>query len=199
MENGKMSKSEAGKLGSLKLAENTRKRYEKNPRKCKHCGKVIPYEKRHTNNFCNRKCSATYNNLKRGRKTKNCMNCGKIIKNNKYCSRKCQHDYQYKEYIEEWKNGIVDGNVGQPGSSVSHNIKRYLREKYDDKCCECGWNEKHPADNKCPLQVEHIDGDSLNNNEENLKLLCPNCHSLTLTFGNRNKKSTRKYRYSKTN
>lgn len=30
-----------------------------------------------------------------------------------------------------------------------------------------------------PLEIEHIDGNALNNKEDNLILLCPNCHSLT--------------------
>ena len=42
-----------------------------------------------------------------------------------------------------------------------------------------------------PLQIHHIDGDCLNNIEDNLELLCPNCHSLTENYGNRNKNSTR--------
>jgi hypothetical protein len=185
-------------MGALKLAENTKKKYEENPKLCKFCGTPIPYEKRHSNKYCNHSCSAKYNNAKRS-SLKKCITCGTEIKNGKhkkYCSRKCQHDYQYKKFIESWKNGEVTGNVGKPGSSVSNHIKRYLREKYHDKCCECGWNKKHPIDKKSPLQVEHIDGDSTNNKEDNLKLLCPNCHSLTLTYGARNKNSTRHYRYN---
>lgn len=38
-----------------------------------------------------------------------------------------------------------------------------------------------------PLEVEHIDGDATNNSEENLTLLCPNCHSLTRTYRGANK------------
>ena len=32
------------------------------------------------------------------------------------------------------------------------------------------------------LEVEHKDGNHDNNKEENLQLLCPNCHSITATY-----------------
>ena len=45
-----------------------------------------------------------------------------------------------------------------------------------------------------PLEVEHIDGNYLNNSEENLDLICPNCHSLTATYKGANKGKGRKER-----
>lgn len=34
----------------------------------------------------------------------NCLNChGVINKKNKFCSNKCQKEYEYKEYIKKWK------------------------------------------------------------------------------------------------
>ena len=39
-----------------------------------------------------------------------------------------------------------------------------------------------------PLEVEHINGLTSDNREENLKLLCANCHALTSTY--RRKKSS---------
>jgi predicted HNH restriction endonuclease len=44
------------------------------------------------------------------------------------------------------------------------------------------------------LEIEHIDGNFENNAEENLELLCPNCHSLTSTYKGANKGSGRKER-----
>jgi predicted HNH restriction endonuclease len=64
-------------------------------------------------------------------------------------------------------------------------------EKYNGKCQICGWGEINPYTNKTPLQVHHIDGNSENNIENNLQLLCPNCHSLTENFGSRNKNAPR--------
>lgn len=110
----------------------------------------------------------------------------------KYCSNKCQVEYQYNDYISEWKKGNKDGLSGKHW--VSDYIRRYLYEKYHNACSECGWNKTNPFTKKIPLEIEHIDGDYTNNKEENLKLLCPNCHSLTPTYKGANLGNGRKYR-----
>lgn len=128
-----------------------------------------------------------------------CLNCSKdcfygIAKSNKYCDNKCQIEYQYKKYITEWKLGIKSGIRGK--DQVSSYIKRYLLQKFSNKCSKCGidsW-EGEPI----TLEIEHKDGNSLNQAEENLILLCPNCHSQTLTYKARNKgngRHSRKQRY----
>ncbi len=99
----------------------------------------------------------------------------------KFFSNQCQADFEYREYIENWKLGLESGTVGTIGQ-ISRHIKRYLREKYDDRCSECGWSKHHPITRKVPLEVDHINGDASDNREENLRLLCPNCHSLTPNF-----------------
>ena len=48
--------------------------------------------------------------------------------------------------------------------------------------------------NVIPLEIEHIDGNYLNNRESNLTLLCPNCHSLTATYKGANQGNGRKDR-----
>ena len=125
----------------------------------------------------------------------NCLNCGITIgKKQKFCSNLCQKEYQYNTYIERWKNGKESGLRGNYQTSMY--IKNYLFFKYHNKCCKCGWGEKNPYTGKIPLEVEHIDGNFKNNKEENLLLLCPNCHSLTSTYKGANKngrKSRKKY------
>ena len=120
-----------------------------------------------------------------------CKHCEKEIANrNVFCDNICQRDYQYKETIKEWLNGESIMNHG--AIKISNNIRKYLFELHDSKCQECGWGEINPHTNKAPLEVDHIDGDSQNNVFQNLKLLCPNCHSLTKTWKNSGaRKSTR--------
>lgn len=127
---------------------------------------------------------------KRVKKIHICLNCGTEFENrknstNKFCSNKCQREYQYKQYIERWKNGEENGLSGE--YSISKNIKHYLLEKYNYKCEICGWGETNSFTNTIPLEIHHIDGDYRNNKEENLKVLCPNCHSLTETHKSHNK------------
>lgn len=43
-----------------------------------------------------------------------------------------------------------------------------------------------------PLEVHHLDGEHLNNELENLQLLCPNCHALTENWRGKNINKTNK-------
>lgn len=173
----------------------TKDSYKANPKRCKYCGNIIPYDKRR-NDFCSHSCSASYNNqgqIKNGKTLPEhsyCLNCGKeITKRNKYCDNKCQWEYTYKQYIQDWKNGLGTGSKGV--DDISNHVRRYLFNKYHNSCQLCGWNQVNQFTGLVPLQIHHIDGDCMNNSEENLQLLCPNCHSLTENFGARNKNCTR--------
>jgi hypothetical protein len=104
-----------------------------------------------------------------------CLNCSTPPrrKNYKYCSNKCQTDYQYKKFIEKWQAGLLDGNKGKQFPRLSNHLKRFLLEKFGEKCCLCGWRKRHPVTKKVPLEINHIDGNSFNNIESNLQLICP--------------------------
>ena len=119
-----------------------------------------------------------------------CKYCGNEIKMGlKYCSTQCQNDYQRMEKVKSWLNGEIDGMRGK--TSTVKWIKWYLIHERGEKCEECGWNERNQYTGNIPIELEHIDGDFTNNNINNLKLLCPNCHSLTPTFKALNKGSGR--------
>ncbi len=198
MENGKMTKAESGKLGSIKMAENVRKRYEENPKKCKHCGKVIPYEFRHMKVFCDQHCSGKFNSLERWKhhEKKKCIQCGNDCDSNKdFCSRKCFNQHRYDNNVLSWKCGE---HSGLNGYNISPFIRKYIFEKYESKCCKCGWCEVNKKTGNIPLQINHVDGDHKNNSEDNLELICPNCHSLTENFGSLNRgkgRNKRRQRY----
>ena len=167
-------------------------------RKCKNstCNnnfQVKPHEKKM---YCGSRCAAIVNNSKRPKRFYFCMVCNKQIRraNRKYCSIKCQWRYSYNQYIARWKQGLEDGNRGITTHVLSGHLRRYLKEKYGEKCSVCGWSERNLSTSVVPLEVDHIDGNPENNKEENLRLICPNCHSLTSSFRNLNKGNGRAWR-----
>ncbi len=128
-----------------------------------------------------------------------CVNCGKTParKNYTYCSNQCQMDFQHAEYIRRWKKGEVDDIRGIRATSISSRLVRHLRELYGESCTLCGWKERSIYTGRVPLEIDHIDGNSDNNIEANLRLICPNCHSLTANFRNLNKGNGRSWRRAK--
>lgn len=118
---------------------------------------------------------------------KYCLNCGKELLDyqSKYCSSNCQQEYQYQEKIKQWKSGTFNGRSGKYGLSKS--VRKYMLLKANNRCELCGWNKINSYTGKTPLEIHHIDGDYTNNTEENLQVLCPNCHSLTGTYKSLNK------------
>ncbi len=56
--------------------------------------------------------------------------------------------------------------------------KRLFSAKLKPEHCElCGWS-KRTNNGYLPLELDHINGDHRDNRLENLRVLCPNCHSL---------------------
>jgi hypothetical protein len=178
-------------------------------KECNHCNKVFVSLINDNRKYCSSSCAAKENNklfIKRPKilinqindnsdtkQTNCCLNCNCEIKplGKQYCNSECFHKSQRKKY----HNKIESGNIDLP----SRQYRKYLIEKYGNKCMECGWSQKNPTTNKIPIELEHIDGNSSNNDLSNLKLLCPNCHSLTPTYKGANKgngRYLRKLRYN---
>ena len=75
---------------------------------------------------------------------------------------------------------------------TNHLKKRLIRDGLINVICDwCGigpeWNGKPLS-----LELDHINGIANDHRIENLRLLCPNCHSQTPTYKSKNKNSTRK-------
>ena len=170
---------------------------KKEIKKCINCNSDIL---NYGDKFCTNSCSASYNNSLRPkkvkitkvnekinkrkrnsyhlRKKKKCVNCYSIT-TNKYCNSKCQNEHRTNLIFNKIESGDLTLNFRQ--------YKKYLIEKYGNACMECGWSKVNSISNKVPIELEHIDGNSENNSLNNLKLLCPNCHSLTPTYKGLNK------------
>jgi hypothetical protein len=74
-----------------------------------------------------------------------------------------------------------DKNYREKHSYLHKSLIEIGREYKCEFCsCDGTWNG-----DKITLQIDHIDGDWSNNLSENLRFLCPNCHSQTKTFGSK--------------
>ena len=92
-------------------------------------------------------------------------------------------DYSGVRFLTE---DILDGK--HPNYPTAKLKKRLIDEGHIDcKCSWCGitdtWNGKPIV-----LHLDHINGINNDNRIENLRLLCPNCHSQTDTFCHKNRK-----------
>lgn len=147
---------------------------------CIHCGIKTKNPK-----FCSSSCSAIYNNTgkKRSKKIeKTCINCGNTcnVLNKEFCSQQCFIEHKKR------KNNLKNTEIIESNKPIRWKLMReYLLER-QGCCSECGikqsWNNKPLS-----LQCDHIDGDVTNNILSNARLLCPNCHSQTHTYGSKNK------------
>lgn len=167
-----------------------RETYESSPKLCKQCETPLPYEKRHFHVFCGLSCASTYNNEVRLAKHissfKVCAGCQtKFHGKNKYCS----------VCITEGKH-IHQRTTDVTTVTGAHAVRSFLLRTRPHMCQGCSRQEWEG--HKIPLETEHVDGNSKNNTEENLKLLCPNCHALTPTYKSKNKgkgRHSRRQRY----
>lgn len=92
------------------------------------------------------------------------------------------------------KNKIQNSDIFVENSKYLKNceIKKKLIQDYNFKnlCSVCSQPPEHNG-KSLTLQLDHINGISNDNRIENLRLLCPNCHSQTDTFSGKNIKSNK--------
>ena len=159
--------------------------------KCMSCGNKTTNPK-----FCSRSCAAKVNNRgvnRHATKVGQCLNCSERLRSSrsKFCNAECQHNYERDSYIRRW---LAGQETGGSDKHVSNRVRHYLYSLHGRKCWLCGWAEVNPKTLVVPVQIDHIDGDAGNNSPDNLRLLCPNCHSLTENFGSLNTGNGRKWR-----
>jgi hypothetical protein len=93
------------------------------------------------------------------------------------------------EWIARWLSCEIPS-----AEFTEQRVKRALIYLYGEKCqgtkedgSPCEWARTNRATGKIPLEVDHVDGNSADSRPQNVRLLCPSCHSLTPTFRALNK------------
>lgn len=100
----------------------------------------------------------------------------------------------WEEYKREFKLKkplseilVENSSYNSTGSLKNRLLKENFIEYYCNICKIDTWLDKPIS-----LQLDHINGIGNDNRIENLRLLCPNCHSQTETYGTKNKNRKRK-------
>lgn len=112
----------------------------------------------------------------------------RLCRNIKECIKENGLDTSHFSYSSKNGYGVTrsDEEVFAKNSVVSQStVKKRFISLMEYRCSKCNissWNGE-----RISLQLDHMDGDSRNNLLENLRLLCPNCHSQTENFGSKNK------------
>ena len=148
--------------------------------------------------FCTSSCAATHNNRlfpKRSMQGR-CMICGsKTPSSRRYCTTCRKREWgieSEQEYIKRWLAGRIHPRT--KSGQIPTMIRRYLLEQCKHACPDCGWAKINSVTGKVPLTVDHRGGNCNNNSPDNVRILCPSCHSLAPNYGRLNKKSARSYR-----
>lgn len=122
-----------------------------------------------------------------------CKNCGTQITSGSKTGLclACYKDYAKQMKIKHWQ---LTGDTGCSVATTLRNcIREYILLKQGRKCAICGladiWNGA-----TLHFILDHIDGNAANNQEDNLRLVCPNCDSQLNTYKSKNKNSARKHR-----
>ena len=100
-----------------------------------------------------------------------------------------KHSDETKESLRQRKlENTIRKIESTPFIDLTFGLKRkVVLQEQNEKCLWCGvssiWNGK-----PLTLQIDHIDGVRSNNQRDNLRALCPNCHTQTPTYGSKNMK-----------
>lgn len=105
--------------------------------------------------------------------------------------RKTHHKEKMKLYdFNEHQRKVQEANRkrewSKPYEEMSHtSVRKRLLHERNHTCENCGIGNIYNG-RPLSLELDHVDGNSKNNKIENLRILCPNCHSQTPTHRSKN-------------
>ena len=154
---------------------------------CPKCNTVFEEEvkKGYSRTFCSRKCSNS--------RQHSATTLEKIIEGSKKAwdsrsdSSKQKAMSNLLKGTAAMQESVIKRMLETPTEQVGHSSrKKKVFLEQGEKCNKCGvadWNGE-----PLTFELEHKDGNKFNNIRDNLEVLCPNCHSQTMTWRGRNNK-----------
>lgn len=150
--------------------------------------------------FCSQKCSRSFSTKTSREETNRKVSdtLKRKYKNGELHKSKNSHSFKKgfdpnrrkfsKEDLEKSKIAIHNKHLEYVNKTPFEKLHRKLKKRIvlseQNEKCICGINEW--CGKKLTLQLDHIDGNRNNEYRENLRALCPNCHSLTETYAGKN-------------
>lgn len=151
---------------------------------CKNCGKEV-VEKFGSGVFCSRSCS---HGIGKERNFETRLKISQTLKKREFTCNVCGENSdkmfggttrRCSKHKLKSKKDFSFEDIVKDGTR-----KVWLLKERGWKCERC--NKETWMGDKIPLELDHIDGNPANSLKENLRLLCPNCHSQMPTHAGRN-------------
>jgi Zn finger protein HypA/HybF involved in hydrogenase expression len=148
---------------------------------CKKCGNEFEPTKG-LNDYCSLKCrnSRNWSPIDKEKKSISAKQSEKVL-----IANRARNKETFSKMVKTrtYNNQEFILNADYSSLKFQQLRKRILFEQ-NSKCNQCGLDEWRG--HSLVLELEHKDGNHLNNDRNNLEMICPNCHSLTDTWRGRN-------------
>ena len=155
---------------------------------CETCGAIIT-EFIGSGRFCSTKCAHAYSSSFVNRSSTNkTVKSVKLTEEEKQLRKEQRLEQNILNKKEKYQKYLLDSS-----GYTEHMIRKFrpfFLEEQNCCCAICGMKNEWQGK---PLIfiLDHIDGDSTNNDRKNLRFICPNCDSQLDTYKSKNKHSTR--------